>query len=166
MLVTNEAKESKIAELQNLIGQYEAGERQNIDADKYDIWVKCISMLRIADIDQSIYEDFLIVPKHYYIDKNRIKLNPAWEEEEAEAEAKRIANLHITKLDFYTLFCKPVGISYATLVGKIAELNMEAEWNLCNHVYYGIIKPFLNALPLGKTEAEIIAIFEEYTKED
>lgn len=152
--------------MQNLIGQYEAGERQNIDADKYDIWVKCISMLRIADIDQSIYEDFLIVPKHYYIDKNRIKLNPAWEEEETKAEAKRIANLHITKLDFYNLFCKPVGISYATLVGKIAELNMEAEWNLCNHVYYGIIKPFLNSLPLEKTEAEIIAIFEEYTKED
>ena len=152
--------------MQNLIGQYEAGERQNIDADKYDIWVKCISMLRIADIDQSIYEDFLIVPKHYYIDKNRIKLNPAWEEEETKAEAKRIANLHITKLDFYNLFCKPVGISYATLVGKITELNMEAEWNLCNHVYYGIIKPFLNSLPLEKTEAEIIAIFEEYTKED
>lgn len=166
MLVTNEAKEAKIAELQNLIGQYEAGERQNIDADKYNIWVKCLSMLRVADIDQSIYEDFLTMPTHYYIDKNKIKLNPNWEEEETQAEQMRIANLHITKLDFYTLFCKPVGISYATLVSKITELNMEAEWNLCNHVYYGIIKPFLNSLPLGKTEAEIIAIFEEYTKEE
>lgn len=67
---------------------------------------------------------------------------------------------HITKLDFYNLFCKPVGISYEMLVKKISELNMQAEWELCNHVYYGVIKPFLNALPLGKDEDEIIEIFE------
>ena len=68
---------------------------------------------------------------------------------------------HITKLDFYNLFCKPIGITYDTLLAKISELNMKAEWDLCNHVYYGVIKPFLNALPLGKTEEEIIEIFEK-----
>lgn len=166
MLVTEEAKQAKIAELQNLIGQYEAGERQNIDADKYDIWVNCISMLRVADINESIYNDFLEYPTHYYIDNDRIKLNPNWETEEEAAEQRRIANLHITKLDFYTLFCVPADISYQTLIDKINELHMEAQWNLCNHVYYGIIKPFLNALPLGKTEAEILAIFEANTKDD
>ena len=70
------------------------------------------------------------------------------------------AQLHITKLDFYNNVCKPAGISYADLQAKIIELGMQAEWDLCNHVYYGIIKPFLTALPLGKTEEEIIAIFE------
>ena len=69
---------------------------------------------------------------------------------------------HITKLDFFNLFCKPVGITYDVLLAKISELNMQAEWELCNHVYYGVIKPFLNALPLGKTEEEIIEIFEEH----
>ena len=74
--------------------------------------------------------------------------------------AKTNAELHITKLDFYNNVCKPAGISYADLQAKIIELGMQAEWDLCNHVYYGIIKPFLTALPLGKTEEEIIAIFE------
>lgn len=74
--------------------------------------------------------------------------------------------LHITKLDFYNNFCKPVEISYSDLVAKIKELGMEAEWELCNHVYYGVIKPFLQALPLGKTESEIIEIFEKLTPEE
>ena len=73
--------------------------------------------------------------------------------------------LHITKLDFYENFCKPVGISYKDLLAKIVELDMQAEWDLCNHVYYGVIKPFLSALPLGKTDEEIIAIFEKLCKE-
>lgn len=71
------------------------------------------------------------------------------------------AKLHITKLDFYNNICKPADISYSALVAKIEELNMIAEWDLCNHVYYGVIKPFLSALPTGKTESEIIAIFEK-----
>ena len=40
MLVAEETKQSKIAELTNLIGQYNAGERENIDADKYSVWVE------------------------------------------------------------------------------------------------------------------------------
>ena len=71
------------------------------------------------------------------------------------------AKLHITKLDFYNNICKPADISYSSLVAKIEELNMTAEWDLCNHVYYGIIQPFLSALPTGKTEDEIIAVFEK-----
>lgn len=76
-------------------------------------------------------------------------------------EQTYISKLHITKLDFYNNICKPADISYTALVAKIEELNMTAEWDLCNHVYYGIIKPFLSALPTDKTEDEIIAIFEK-----
>lgn len=75
------------------------------------------------------------------------------------------AELHITKLDFFDNFCKPANISYQTLLAKVVECNMEAEWNLCNHIYYGVIKPFLSALPLGKTEDEIIEVFENLQKE-
>lgn len=73
--------------------------------------------------------------------------------------------LHITKLDFYNAFCKPAGISYPALMAKISEVGMEAEWELCNHIYYGVIKPFFQELPLGKTEEEIIQIFETLCKE-
>lgn len=70
------------------------------------------------------------------------------------------AELHITKLDFYSNFCKPIGITYEMLMEKVAECNMKAEWEFCNHVYYGVIKPFLTQLPLGKTEEEIVTVFE------
>lgn len=76
------------------------------------------------------------------------------------------AMLHMTKLDFYTNFCAPAGITYEVLIAKIEELNMKAQWDLCNHVYYGVIYPFLTALPLGKTENEIIEIFEKFTPAD
>lgn len=69
--------------------------------------------------------------------------------------------LHITKLDFYNNLCKPANISYDTLMAKITELGMKTDWELCNHVYYGIIQPFFEQLPLGKTEDEVIAIFEK-----
>lgn len=85
-----------------------------------------------------------------------------------EAIERKIAlinsQLHITKLDFFNNFCKPVGITIEILEAKVAELGMEADWKYCNHVYYGVIKPFLQALPLGKTEEEIIAIFEALSK--
>lgn len=161
MLVKEELKQSKIAELANLVGQYDLGERLNIDADKYPIWVKCLSMLKIADINTTIYDDFLVNPGHYMISKNKIILNPNWQAEEEEAEKERIEKLHITKYDFYTNFCAPAGISYDNLITKVEELGMKPAWELCNHVYYGIIKPFFQELPIGKTEAEIIAIFEE-----
>lgn len=90
-------------------------------------------------------------------------------EEFIEAIKRKIAEinsqLHITKLDFFNNFCKPAGITYDILEAKIAELGMKADWNYCNHVYYGVIYPFLTTLPLGKTEEEIIAIFEKLTKD-
>lgn len=90
-------------------------------------------------------------------------------EEFKEAIKRKIAEinsqLHITKLDFFNNFCKPAGITFDMLEAKIAELGMKADWNYCNHVYYGAIYPFLTTLPLGKTEEEIIAIFEKLTKD-
>ncbi len=160
--VTTETKQSKILELSNLISQYDNGERENINTSEYPQWQVISEMLKRADIQESIYDDFLENPSHYSIIDNMIIYNENWQAEAEENEAKRIANLHITKQDFYIHLCKPVGITYKTLTDKIVELNMQAEWELCNHVYYGIIKPFFNALPLKKTDAEIIKIFEQY----
>lgn len=153
-------KEEKLSELTNLIAQYNAGERENINADEYTTWVEVFEMLKKADIDEAIFDEFIANPEQYKITEGVIVYNNNWQ---AEAEAKenlRIANLHITKLDFFNNFCKPAGISIEVLESKILELGMEADWKYCNHIYYGVIKPFLNSLPLGKTEAEIIAIFE------
>ncbi len=164
--VTQEVKQSKILELANLISQYDNGERENINSSEYPQWQVISDMLKRAEISENIYADFLQNPTHYKIVDNKIIYNDNWEAEAQEAEQERISKLHITKQDFYLYLCVPASISYETLKAKIAELNMEPQWELCNHVYYGIIQPFLTALPLGKTEQEIIEIFEQYTKED
>ena len=123
-------------------------------------------MLETAEIDDSIYDDFLAYPTHYKITDGVIVYNENWQEEAQAAELERMGKLHITKQDFYTYICVPAGISYDVLNAKIKELNMQPQWELCNHVYYGVIYPFLTALPLGKTEDEIIEIFETFTPAD
>lgn len=160
-----EKKQAKIFELQNLIAQYNAGERENINADEYPTWVLIIEMLKKANIEEGLFEEFLEFPTHFKIEEGQIIFNPDWQAEAEQAELERIGNLHITKQDFFLHLCKPAGIEYEVLVAKINELNMKAEWELCNHVYYGVIRPFLSALPLGKTEEEIIAVFETLCKQ-
>ena len=107
----------------------------------------------------------IVIKEGIYETRNKqmqiLALNPNYEQEKTQIEIERIAMLHITKQDFYKYICKPAGISYDVLKEKIIELNMQAEWELCNHVYYGVVKQFLSVLPLGKTEAEIIEIFEQ-----
>lgn len=164
--VTQEIKQSKILELANLISQYDNGERENINSSEYPQWQVISDMLKRAEISEDIYSDFLQNPTHYNVVDNEIVYNENWQAEAEQKEQERIAMLHITKQDFFTYICTPAGISYDTLNSKIEELNMKPQWELCNHVYYGIIKPFLTVLPLGKTESEIIAIFEKYCKQD
>ena len=160
-MITEDEKQGKLLELANLIFQYNSGERENIKAEEFDKWELISSMLKKADISAEIYEDFLAFPTRYKIENEQIILNENWVAEAAEAEQKRIGNLHITKRDFFYAFCKPAGITMEALEAKIAEVGMSADWTYCNYVYYGVIQPFLKLLPLGKTEAEIITIFDE-----
>lgn len=154
-------KNEKLCELGNLISQYEAGVRDTLNADEYPTWVTITEMLKSAEIDEDIFDGFISAPEKFKIENGKIVFNENWEADLKQKEEERINRLHITKLDFYNNFCKPVGISYADLVAKIKELDMEADWELCNHVYYGVIKPFLDTMPLKKTEAEMILLFEK-----
>ena len=160
-MIMNEKKTEKMCELGNLITQYNAGERENLNANEYPQWVMIYDMLKSAEIDDEIFDDFISAPEKYKVVDSKIVYNSNWQADINKKEEERIANLHITKRDFFYAFCKPVGITVAQLEAKIEELGLEADWKYCNHVYYGVIKQFLTALPLQKTEAQIIAIFEE-----
>ena len=160
-MITDEVKQGKILELANLIFQYNSGERENIKAEEFGKWELISSMLKKAEISAEIYEDFLDHPTRYKIENDQIILNENWVTEAEEAEKERIGKLHITKRDFFYAFCKPANITMEALEAKVAEVGMSADWTYCNHVYYGVIQPFLKLLPLGKTEAEIITIFDE-----
>lgn len=66
-------------------------------------------MLLTADFERALtrfYDEVLPLPYDYeegkYIVINgELALNPDWDEEQAEKEAKRIANLNLTKADFW-----------------------------------------------------------------
>ena len=174
-MITQEERQSKINEFSDLLNQRNNAvqkkglgltlseyEQYLIDAP-YKDWLIISTLLADNEIDEEIYEDFLAYPTHYKAVNGAIIFNSNWE---AEQKADRQQKAHITKLDFFTYLCVPAEISYAALEAKILELGMEAQWNLCNHVYFGVIKPFLNALPLGKTEDEILEIFEAHTPEE
>ena len=77
-----EKKQSKIFELQNLIAQYNAGERVNINTDEYPQWVKILGMLTQAEIDENIFDEFIANPTRYKIEDGRIVFNENWEADE------------------------------------------------------------------------------------
>ena len=126
-------------------------------SDKAVYYRKNIEQVATDDGFKYVYDEAVLSNDFRFPILDMEEYKAAIEQKIAEINSR----LHITKLDFYNNFCKPAGISYEVLMAKITELNMQAEWEFCNHVYYGIIKPFLTTLPLGKTEEEIIALFEQ-----
>lgn len=166
--VTMETKQSKILELANLILQYDNGERENINAWEYPQWQTISEMLKRANIDESIYSDFLANPTHYKVIENQIVYNNNWEAEAEQKEKERIAMLHITKLDFYEYVLKPFGFSYAQLLQVISsDEDLAATFDLCNHVYRGnekLNQYIFSQIP-SMTEEKLTEIFEAHCAE-
>ena len=103
-----------------------------------------------------------------YVINNEVVLKDKAEIEAQELaikEAKRIAMLHMTKLDFFTYVCKPYGITYSQLETIVSENeDLKAAWNLCNHVYRGneqLNNYILTVIPSLTTE-QLNQIFEEH----
>ena len=163
--VTKETKQSKILELSNLISQYDNGERENINISEYPQWQLISGMLKCAEIEESIYSDFLENPAHYKVVDGCIVYNENWEDEAATSEQERIAKLHITKLDFFKHICKPNNITYEQLTQMInANDDLAATWNLCSYIYRGDVTLndyVFKSIP-GLTEDALTEIFEKY----
>lgn len=81
-MITEDKKQSKISELNNLIYQYENRQRENINIEEYDTWKLIVNMLEKAYIEEVIYDDFLLYPTHYKIENAEIVFNENWVEEE------------------------------------------------------------------------------------
>ena len=167
--ISEEVKSAKMGELSNLIQQYENGERENINTSEYDMWVKVLSMLKVATIEENIYDDFLKNPTHYKVENEEIIYNENWEAEAAAKEQQRIAQLHMTKLDFFKNVLQPNGITYAALEQVIATNEiLKATWNLCNHVYRGdeVLNEFIFEQIPSLTPKELTRIFERFAVTD
>lgn len=87
-MITEEVKQGKILELANLISQYNSGERESINADEFNNWELISSMLKKANINEDIYEDFLVNPTHYVIEDQAIIFNKNWKDDELKAKEK------------------------------------------------------------------------------
>ena len=121
--LASDIKQSKLCELNNLIAQYNNGETENINVEEYPVWVKIVGMLKTNDIDDSIYDDFLINPNHYKVVDNEIVYNSNWEEEEQEAEAERISNLSLTAADVERAIYKAKSIDFDDIVETVTAMN-------------------------------------------
>lgn len=158
-------KDGKLCELKDLIAQYDAGERETLNAWEYPKWVLTYKMLKEADIDEEIFDAFLANPSHYKVVDKQIVFNPEWEREEREKEERRIAQLHMTKLDFFKFVLQPFGITYAALQEILhADDALNATFQLCNHVYRGDEKlnEFIFAKIPALTPEELTRIFEAH----
>ena len=163
--LSSEQKQAKLIELANLSYQYEQGEKSNIKTEDYPKWVLISEMLKNSEIDESIYDDFLVNPTHYKTVDGYIIYNENWEDDAKKAEAERIAKLHITKYDFFKYICKPNGIGYEQLMQLInSDEDLAAAWNLCSYVYRGdqTLNDYIFKNVENITEEELTRIFEEY----
>lgn len=158
--IDNEQKQSKLCELSNLIMQYDNGERENINIDEYDNWVIISEMLRYSEIEEDIYDDFLINPNHYKVEDKEIIFNDNWEAEEEEKEKERISNLQCTKRVF-VLMLEELGLDYFEQILPVIEANRQAklEWDLC--VELERKNPLLDqlALQFGVTSEQLDKLF-------
>lgn len=102
--------------------------------------------------------DFILIKEtEEYIQKQN--------QEKQKAEAVRIGNLHMTKLDFYLYVCKPFNISYSQLKAAISQNeDLSASWELCNHVYRGneVLNNYIQSVFPDMTNDLLTQIFEEY----
>lgn len=167
-LVTVQIKQSKVLELSNLISQYENGEQENINASEYPKWLIISDMLKRANIQENIYDDFLVNPSHYSIEDNEIVYNENWQTEAKQKDKERIAMLHITKLDFYEYVLKPHGIYYSQLLQVLnSDEELAATFDLCNHIYRGnekLNQYIFSQIP-DMTEEQLTEIFETHCAE-
>ena len=86
----------------------------------------------------------LIVEKgnNYYIYENgKIKVNPNYEQEQAEKEQDRINKLTMTALDFIGVL-EHFGLDYATQIKPFLELHQDLDKQLkyCQNVWCGVAK--------------------------
>ena len=157
MNIAEEIKNSKIIEFSDLLRQRDEAlkkaeigvqlteyEEYLATTEKAKAWILIQAMLNNADIDETIFDDFLEYPTHYKINaRNKIVYNSKWEEEEAEAEAQRINMLTMTPLDFIGVL-QTFGLTLEQIDAYLtANLSVKIQLTYCNLVYCGVAKSLM-----------------------
>lgn len=182
--VEQEVKQSKIQEYADLLGQISrALEKKNAGieiseyeeqllSNNYSAWMRIQTMLRDAEIKEDIYEDFLTYPTHYNISEGEVIYNENWEAEEAQAEAERIARLHLTRGDVFRGLLMAKGITRAQLRAMIEAMPDETQeqvvakemalidFDEALEFYRGVALIDTLGAALGITSAQMTAFFE------
>lgn len=125
------------------------------------------SNLLIAENEQALirfYNNVLPLPDDYvegkYIVQNgELVLNPNWEEECAEKERKRIANLSLTKREVLLALFDDKGISPEQIKAQLDERG-KIEFDYANEYFRG--NPLIDMLgvALGYTSKQLDYLFE------
>jgi hypothetical protein len=114
------------------------------------------------EVSEELYNAYIGAPTKYIYSEGKIIENPNYETERLEEEAKRIAMLKMTPLDFIKAL-EEVGVSYAQ-IKELCNTNEEVEKQLrfCNHVYRG--NPLLDKLcgSFNVTTEQLNELFKKY----
>lgn len=144
--VTEQQKQSKICELQNLLMQRDYTARKVVfevaetlkklyfglelplyekykdDEQKANGWRKIIDVCGSGcEIDANIYDEFLKNPDKYIIVDNVLILNPDYEQEQQQQEQKRIDGLNLTGTDVERAMLKAKGMDFDDVVNLVKE---------------------------------------------
>ena len=121
----------------------------------------------IADNEQALtrfYDNVLPLPDDYeegkyIVQEDELVLNSDWEEEQAEKEKERIANLSLTKREVLLALFDDKGITPEQIKAQLDERG-KIEFDYANEYFRG--NPLINTLgaALGYTPAQLDYLFE------
>ena len=122
----------------------------------------------IADNEQALtrfYDNVLPLPDDYeegkyIVQEDELVLNSDWEEEQAEKEKERIANLSLTKREVLLALFDDKGITPEQIKAQLDERG-KIEFDYADEYYRG--NPLINAIgeALGYSSAQLEYLFEK-----
>lgn len=172
-MISIEEKQSKICELTQLLSQRKnAEQKQSIGivlteyetyllTTPYEQWMRITTMLQDGEIEEDIYEEFLLNPERYVLDMGQIILNEKWEEEAEEKELERIAKLSLTKREVFLGIYRAKGVTPEQIRAGLTDTAAIIEFDYAERYYRG--NPLIDIVgeTLGITSEQLDLFFED-----
>jgi len=106
-------------------------------------------------------------PVYFIIEDGQLIENPDYEEIKRQQEAEKIANLSMTKYDFYKHVCQPHDIDYQQIKTILASNDeIAAAWEFCERICRNdeLLNKHLKDFIPDITDAELDEIFKQFGK--
>ena len=112
------------------------------------------------EVEESLYNAYTENPDMYIWDGQEVVIDPEWEAKQLVQEAKRIANLKLTKREVFLALYKDSGITPEQIKAKITNDSALIEFEYANDYYRG--NPLIDMIgtSLGYRKEDLDYLFE------